>query len=428
MLHVLMVGHSDQLLEGLLSGIEGGRVTVLEDPSVSDSAGLRERVAAGDARVSALWRPYFQAAGYLDAVRAAHAADRFHVVIAAHEYGVGAAAEIAESLKLHGTGRAAAAVLTDKLDLRLALIDAGLAQPQFRELFCVEDLREAVTAGSDWVLKPANRHGSVGVVFVDADCDLDAAWADTTGTGELDGTAIEDKRLAADRPLEWRYMLEERLRGPEVSTEALVSGGQVGFLNVTAKRVFAGAHPVMAGHQVPAQIDAEIEDELRDGIERLAGAIGFSHGVLHAEWIVTADGPVLIECAGRLPGGSIIELIEDAWGVSLPALLVMTLAGLTPEVPASPGGAAAVGFLTAEPGAVVGVEGLAAARAAPGVVEVEVTVSPGDRVGPLRSSWDRAGHVRVRGDSPAQVRERLAAACELVAVATESLTPAGAVR
>jgi hypothetical protein len=47
-------------------------------------------------------------------------------------------------------------------------------------------------------------------------------------------------------------------------------------------------------------------------------SVGFGTGFVHCEWIVDDSGvPCLVECAGRMPGDGIIDLIEYAWDVTI---------------------------------------------------------------------------------------------------------------
>ena len=89
--------------------------------------------------------------------------------------------------------------------------------------------------------------------------------------------------------------------------------------------------------------------------------------------------------------------------------LVGLMVGEHVALPSTATGAAAIRFLTCAPGLVTAIHGAEAAAQTPGVVEVKVTVGPGDLVRPWRSSWDRIGHVMVAVDTPGRA-EALATA------------------
>jgi biotin carboxylase len=391
----LVVGFGRSFLGALDGKLADRSVVVVEDPDV-----VRKRAVfdlAGDIGCvdEVVVARYHQSAEVVDAASEAHRRRPITAVVPGVEYGVsGAAAK-------------AAACLTDKLLLRSATNAGGILNPPWREVFGPGDVA-AFAGGGSVVLKPANRHASLGVQRLDAGDDVGAAWLRTV-------EAVDDVMLP-DRPLAWRYLAERRLAGPEYSVEVLVQSGRVLFRNVTEKIVSGGRYPVELGHVVPAPIDASLASAFADAMDRLVGAIGFDTGVLHAEWIVTADGPALVECAGRAPGDFIVDLVDAAYGNHLGALLVDIASGRTARVAPRAGRAAAVRFGTAPPGTVLAIDGVEAARAMPGVVHADVVVGPGHRVGELTSSWDRLGEVIATGATPAEAAARAAAALDAIRV------------
>ena len=124
-------------------------------------------------------------------------------------------------------------------------------------------------------------------------------------------------------------------------------------------------------------------------------AVGFASGFGHREWIVSEGVPHLVECAGRMPGDSIVPLIMQAWQADVVDWFLTVMRGDAPAGPlptGAPRGAAAW-FLHVEPGEVVSVRGVHEARALEGVTSAEVSVAAGDATYELRSSWDRVGYV-----------------------------------
>jgi hypothetical protein len=151
---------------------------------------------------------------------------------------------------------------------------------------------------------------------------------------------------------------------------------------------------------------------LADVVRRLVRATGYGSGVLHSEWILVGDSsPHLVECAARMPGDSIKDMIDLAYGGDLIADYVRVLEGTDPRRPTHAKFGAAVRFLTAAPGVVEDVTGAAELATVDGVQEVHVAVEIGGRVEPVRSSWERPGHVLVTaadGPRAAALAQRLA--------------------
>ena len=313
-------------------------------------------------------------------------------VIPGQEYAVPAAAALAEAWSLRGAGPSAAAILTDKILLRQVTARAGMPAPAHRQVRAAADVLAFVEEVGPAVLKPANRQGSVGVELLDRDADVDAAWRRCV--------AASDPGQLADRPMRWRYIVEERLTGAEVSVESLVRRGRLRFTNVTAKRLAAGSHPVELGHDVPAELGEELTAELEARQQQLATAVGFRDGFMHSEWKTHErpdSGAVLIECAGRTPGDSIVPLIERAYGFDPYIALVDLLAGREPRLPWIARRSASIRFLPAAPGRFVRVDGVAAAGTGPGKPQVTVLAEEGSVFTGVRSSWDRVAQVICEG-------------------------------
>ncbi|MEV0001811.1 GNAT family N-acetyltransferase [Micromonospora sp. NPDC050980] len=408
----VMVGCGVALLPALDQALPAASLIVVDDPDVIAARGLRDALRARGC-VAALREAPIQDE---EAARAAMAGldlpDDVSVVFPGQEYGVVAAAELAHRLGLPGAGPAAARILRDKILLRDAAQQAGLAQPAWTEVTSEADVR--AFGRPSYVLKPANLQASVGVQLLTADDDVAAAWQRTIGADE--------PAMRAPRRFRPRYLVESRLDGPEMSVEALVHEGEVVFANLTAKSVAGGRHPIELGHVLPAAVAPGLADRLLDDLRTFVKAIGFGSGTLHSEWILVGGVPHLVECAGRLPGDELIPLLDLAYGGNIVADLVTVLSGQVPSRPAGAARAACVRFLTAEPGVVVGVHGVDEAAAMPGVVGVRITRAPGDRIDPLVSSWDRAGRVIATGPTADAAEAAAEAAARAVTVAT---APAG---
>ncbi len=216
-----------------------------------------------------------------------------------------------------------------------------------------------------------------------------------------------ERLLVPGREINSQLLIEEAVEGPEFSVEMLVRGGAPCFANVTGKHLLPGPYPVEIGHEVPTTASPDIADQLVADTARLASAAGFGDGILHCEWIVGGDGPVFVECAARMAGDEIPTLISLAYGFPLAQAYLRVLLGDDPgPLPAAPPAGAAVRFLTAAPGVVQDITGVAEARQSPGVHAVHLSVKAGEAVAPVTSSWDRVGYVLARAGTAAEADSR----------------------
>lgn len=406
----LMVGFSKNILTRLEGHVSPGSVVVLEEPDVFAKKNLGP-VAAGFTSVAeVVLGAYQQSDEFLDVAIHAHERWRFEAVFPGIEYGVVAAATVAEALGLPGATRAAASVLCDKLRLREVSSAGGVRNPTCQEITGPADL-ESFASGRSVVIKPANRQASLGVQFLDAGADLSAAWNEMV--------SADEPQHVPDRRLSWRYLAEERLAGEEYSVEALVDEGQIVFQNVTKKTTVPGPYPVELAHVVPARLDDVWAEMFRTEMRKLLRAVRFGTGMVHAEWIVDDLGPALIECAGRAPGDSICDLIDLAYGSQVSVSLISLLAGRRPlEIPRQPRSGAAIRFLSPTPGQVVSIDGVPEASRLAGVEKVHVAVTAGDTVNSWRSSWDRNGFVIATAAGPEEAAMRAQEAARRIRVVT----------
>jgi biotin carboxylase len=397
---LIVVGFATPALTFLAEFQAPGTVIFIEEPDV-----IRKRdipsIVAGSPLVRELIGWEYQLPG---------AADEFYntrrdldpvAVVAPTEYATLFAARLAERYGLPGPGFGAAEVLRDKALLRKVTRAAGIPNPESVEVTGPAKVREFMAAyPGPVVLKPANRQASVGTKVLRSPEEVDSAWSECT---------VQDEGIMVpDRGFPLRMLAERCLRGPEYSVEMLVRDGVPVFGNVTGKTLYPGPVPVELGHVVPADIDDTLAARLRDQTAAVLRAAGFGSGIVHCEWIVEDGVPYLVECAGRVAGDGIPELIQRAYQIPLMRYFYTVMrGGELPELPQRAQRGAAVRFLPVAAGTVESVDGVEAARALEGVISCTVSVKPGDQVKALRSSWDRVGPVLVVADNPAEA-QRLA--------------------
>jgi biotin carboxylase len=402
----VVVGYSAALLAELDGLLPAASVLLLEEPHILAVRGARERVHRCLAGVHAA--PTQEKPDRLADVVARPPGIR--AVVPGGEYGVPGAAVLADAWGLPGAGPAAARMFRDKLLLREAAATKGVTQPGWAEVRGPEEIARFLAGHGECVLKPSNRQASVGVRFLTLGDDVTAAWRWST--------AADEPEARVGRGGDDRFMVEERLVGRHVSVEVLVRGGEIGFLNVSELDFAGGLPPVSRGHTVPASLPAHVVGDLENAMADLVAATGFGTGMLHAEWMLVGERPHLIECAARLPGDHIPTLISFAYGVGFPRQFLTLLEGgrLLPRRP--PVAAAAIRFVTADPGTVTEVTGEREVMAQPGVHDVRVHVAPGTVVEPAVRSSRHAGHVIALAATPDDAERRARAGVARIGIRT----------
>jgi biotin carboxylase len=322
-------------------------------------------------------------------------------------------AAVAEARGLPGIGTRAAHLLTHKVAMRRRLAEAGVPQPRFAAVRTLSETRRAASeVGFPAVLKPADSGGQRGVFRVDSLDDVDrhlheALAASVSGEAILeefvDGTEMNGIVIArgADPIL---LTLSDRMRPPGI-------GFGVGWI-----------------HVYPPTIPPEQLSESEVVAERTVHALGLRGGIGFPQLIAAPDGRVVVvECAARIPGGQMADLVRWAVGVDLVEVQIrMALGDPLPDELVRPKFAQplAIRFFTASPGPlptgrVTRIGSLDKVLAFPGVVQADVYLQLGETIRPVRLDGDRRGYVIATGDTNLDALERAEAAATLLDVEVE---------
>jgi predicted RNA-binding protein YlqC (UPF0109 family) len=158
-------------------------------------------------------------------------------------------------------------------------------------------------------------------------------------------------------------------------------------------------------------------------VHAVLDAVGLRDGPAHTELKLTARGPAVIESHNRVGGDRINELAEIVTGVDMDTHALGGPFGLVEpllEPPKATAGAA-IRFLVPAPGRVAELVGVAAVADDPALVELEISVEPGDVVPELTWSEERVGHVMARGGTAQEAIENCERLAAAVTIRTEPM-------
>ncbi len=326
---------------------------------------------------------------------------------------VPAVAAIAAELGLPGIGVETAHLMTHKIAMRRRLAEVGVPQPRFAALRTLSERHRALDeVGLPAVLKPADSGGQRGVFRIESMDDVEAHLHEVltiSPTGEaileeyVEGTEMNGIVIAhggEQVPL----TLSDRLRPPGI-------GFGVGWIHVYPAAVY--------GHQLE-----ESERIATYGVK----VLGLDNGIAFPQLIAAPGGRVvMVECAARIPGGQMADLVRHAVCVDLIEVQLRLALGETlPDELIQPRfkQPLAIRFLTAEPGPlpagrVLRIGSLEKVLAFPGVVQAETYLQVGEVIRPVRLDGDRRGYVIAVAETNVEALERAEAASRLVEVEVE---------
>jgi biotin carboxylase len=224
-------------------------------------------------------------------------------IVALDEYDMETAATLREHLRVPGMGLTTMRYFRDKLAMRMKALDSNVRVPDFVPVFNHDDIRYYLEhVPGPWVLKPRQEASAIGIKKIHAAEEL---WPVLEQLGEKQSS----------------FLLERFVPGEVYHVDSVVSEGKVVFASVSKygkpPMNVAQGGGIFTTCVIARGSDADIG--LRQINRQLIAALGLVRGVAHTEFIrADADGNFyFLECAARVGGAYINEMVETATGISL---------------------------------------------------------------------------------------------------------------
>ncbi|MEV0322853.1 ATP-grasp domain-containing protein [Streptomyces sp. NPDC050658] len=295
-------------------------------------------------------------------------------------------ADLAARLGLPGPDPAAVRVLRDKSRVRDLLHEQGLSRGPALAI-------PADPAAAEDVLR------TIG---------LPAVLKDSAGTSSRNVWPVRDERQlrtaldeAAQLPFNGRLFAEPFFAGPVYSAETLSWAGSTKLLGVLSRQMSPEPSVREEAAAFPVALPAPETDLIEEWVGRVLETAGHDAGFAHVEFVLTAEGPELVEINRRIGGALVGEALCRALRANVYDAMVSVALGLRPEVlDAPPATGPATGFVLVypdRPGTLTGWTGLDGLDAFPGSPEWYPTAAPGDRVDHVRDQRGCTGIVLAEG-------------------------------
>jgi biotin carboxylase len=224
-------------------------------------------------------------------------------IVALDEYDMETAATLREHLRIPGMGLTTMRYFRDKLAMRMKALDRHVRVPDFVPVFNHDDVRYYLEhVPGPWVLKPRQEASAIGIKKIHAAEEL---WPVLEQLG--------DKQSS--------FLLEKFVPGEVYHVDSVVSENEVLFASVSKygkpPMNVAQGGGIFTTCVIPRGSDEDLG--LRQINRDLIAALGLVRGVGHTEFIrAHANGHFyFLECAARVGGAYINEMVETATGINL---------------------------------------------------------------------------------------------------------------
>ncbi|HEX6352660.1 ATP-grasp domain-containing protein [Actinophytocola sp.] len=277
-------------------------------------------------------------------------------------------AELAARLGLPGPDLDTARLLRDKGKVRAMLYKHGLSRAPAVPVDAIDELPLPV------------------IIKDSAGTSSRAVWLARTRT-EVDNALRE----AESAPLKGHLVAEPYFAGPLYSAETITWQGRTRLLGVFSRQVSPEPRRREEAAAFPVTLPAIEHADLAKWIARVLDTLGHQ-GFAHTEFILTTDGPEVVEVNARIGGALVGEALCRALDTNVHTAMIAAAAGQEPALLTQslrPGhGIGFVLLYPTQPGTLAGWTGLDRLADFPGAPEWYPTASPGDH---LRHIDDQRG-------------------------------------
>lgn len=300
-----------------------------------------------------------------------------------------------EQLGLSGISYNTAVKATDKGEMIKAFDVAGVAHPWYYIVSNKDDF-DYGRITFPCISKPIDNSGSRGVMIANDEQELHKAL-----------------QWSFSKSRSGKIIIEEYMKGPEVSVEVIVLNSIPYILQITDKLTTNAPHFVEMGHNQPSMLSETNQRKIKELASKAVLAVGITEGPAHVEMIVTSDGPKMVELGARMGGDCIAtHLIPLSTGIDMVGATIDLALGIVPNIEKKYDKGAAIRFFDAPTGLIKEISGEKEAKSMPGVVEVSFTKREGMyHKGVSGGSGERIGFVitqDITAEKAVQLAEKVA--------------------
>ncbi len=327
-------------------------------------------------------------------------------ILAVDDAGTLVAAKASQMLELPHNSVSSVELTRDKYALRVALSRSKLPSPGYKlfEATQSQDELEHIADSIEYpvVLKPRGLSGSQGVIRANTSIEF------------IDGfnrikkiLKLESSRDECDADLLTTILVEDYVPGPEFAIEGVLDKG-----NLTVLALFDKPDPLIGPffeetiYVTPTSYPDDVQSQIISTVQSACGALGLTHGPVHAEVRLDGDKVFLIDLAGRSIGGQCARTLSFGSGLSLEEIILTHAVGDDINQLNRESSAAGVMMIPIPAAGIFQkVSGVDKAEKISGIESVSIVPTSGDELIPLPDGNEYLGFIFAKGTT-AQIVEK----------------------
>ena len=297
-----------------------------------------------------------------------------------------AVSAIAEELGLIGINKQVVDVLRDKYKIKEILYNSGLNTYGYFSNISTKELYDKAKKNIIYpsVIKPSDGSGSKGISVVYREEDLEKSIR----------YAMESSRTKD-------IYIESFIEGEEYGVESFVINGEVIIYGVIKQTFKQKNGKIEYGHCLPSGLPKKIENIIKEEVKRAIIALGIDFGSVNMDIILSNDNkPYIIDVGARVGLNKIAEkIIPYATGVDIFKNTIKACVGENVNMYPKYSKNVASRVIVPKQGKVKNIESFQDINSEKNILDVILTVCPGEDIQEYKTKADACGWVIATGDT-----------------------------
>ena len=233
------------------------------------------------------------------------------LVASANDFSALSCAYVAEALHLPGHDPfLIAQTVHHKNRFRVFALEHGLPVPKAVQV--KKDVENTALGGLTFpvLVKPIDLTGGKGITKVAEPQMLPKAIANAFAVSRSDSVVVE-----------------EFIEGSNHGYSTFIKNGKVRFAFMDDEHYFVNPY-LVSGASTSLRYSENMAQQLNTALEEMARELELCDGLLHVQFMLRDDSPIIIEICRRTPGDLYVKLVEYATGFNMSEAIVRSAAGM----------------------------------------------------------------------------------------------------